>query len=451
MVQPQKTEVGLRAEKYSILVVDDDSGIRTLLKKLLERQRFDVVEAVDGLDGLEKIADNTVNAVITDVMMPRLSGLQLLSELRKKYPLVPVIIITGKPAIEAAVECMKNGAFDYISKPFEFDQIKKTIVNALAEHRKQIDEKEKGGGSTTSVYNITNRRFFGEYKILQVLGEGNIGIVFLAQKKNDTAPRRYALKILKPTFVTQTHAEKSHKRFMKEAEAISRVRHQNVVQIVEYGLTEEENIPYMVMDFVSGKSLNYYIVNSGKLDLRQKLDIIRQIADALVAIHGADICHRDIKPHNIIITRDLQAKVTDFGIAKLPDSSLTMTYELIGSPAYLSPEGFNSSRVDHRADIFSLGVLTYELLVGRKPFVADSISRFAHLIQNERPVAPSKYDPDFPVAVETILAKMLKKSPDDRCQSAAEIRDCLQKIIAKPDINDVDDDLAMSFSRDDWN
>ncbi|RMD83351.1 MAG: response regulator, partial [Lentisphaerae bacterium] len=124
MTESQKTDIGLRAEKYTIFLVDDDSGIRTLLRKLLERQHYEVIEAIDGMEALQKIDGVKVDCVITDVMMPRLSGVQLLGELRKRCPLVPVIIITGKPAIEAAVECMKNGAFDYISKPFEFEQIR---------------------------------------------------------------------------------------------------------------------------------------------------------------------------------------------------------------------------------------------------------------------------------------------------------------------------------------
>ena len=447
MLPGSKTEVGLNPTNNSILIVDDDSGIRTLLKKLLERQKFEVHEACDGVEALEVLKDTSVHCIVTDVMMPRMSGIQLLGELTKKHPLIPVIIITGKPAIEAAVECMKNGAYDYISKPFEFEQIKTTIVNALAARNKQVEEKQESG-SSTSVFNITNRRFFGDYKILQVLGEGNIGIVFLAQKKDEN--KKFALKILKPTFVTQTHADKSQKRFLTEAEAITRVQHPNVVEIIEYGLTKEENIPFMVMDFISGKSLNYYIVNAGKLDFRQKLEIIMQIADALTAIHGEGICHRDIKPHNIILTRDLEVKVTDFGIAKMPDSSMTMTYELIGSPAYLSPEGFNSSRVDSRADIFSLGVLAYELLLGRKPFVADSISRFAHLIQNEKPEAPSRFDPDFPVAVENVLASMLKKDPDERCQTAEVVRDSLQNILVQEDLYSFEGGEMLTFSKDDW-
>lgn len=129
---------------------------------------------------------------------------------------------------------------------------------------------------------------------------------------------------------------------------------------------------------------------------------------------------------------------------------MTLTYELIGSPAYLSPEGFNSSRVDSRADLFSLGVLAYELLLGRKPFVADSISRFAHLIQNEKPEAPSRFDPDFPVAVENLLASMLKKDPDERCQTAEVIRDSLQNILAQEDLYSFDGGEMLTFSKDDW-
>ena len=444
----ETTQIGLRAGEYSILVVDDDTGIRKLLGKLLERQKFVITEAADGMDALEKAKDKEFHTVITDVMMPRMSGIQLLAEFRKKYPLVPVIIITGKPAIEAAVECMKNGAFDYISKPFDFSQIKKTVQNALCEHQRLRDDR-KDSETSTAIINLSNRRFFGEYKVLQVLGEGNLGIVFLAEKRGADRHKRYALKVLKPTYVTRIQTDRSLGRFLKEAEAIAAVKHPHVVEMYEYGLTEDEKIPFMVMEYIKGKTLDYYIVNPAKLDLRQKLEIIAQTADALTAIHGKGICHRDIKPHNIILSQDMEVKVTDFGIAKLPGSDLTMTYELIGSPAYLSPEGFTTSRVDHRADIFSLGVLTYELLLGRKPFIADSISRYAHLIQYELPEAPSKLDPDFPLQVEAVLARMLKKNPEDRYDSAAEIRDRLREITSQAEINAVPPGLATG-SGSDW-
>ena len=449
MALTDTTQIGLRAGQYNILLVDDDIGIRKLLRKLLERQKFHIVEAGDGLDALEKVKEREFNTVITDVVMPRLSGIQLLTELRKNYPLIPVIIITGKPAIEAAVECMKNGAYDYISKPFDFDQVKKTVQHALYQHQKEKEKKNREG-STTTIFDLSNRRFFGDYKVLQLLGEGNIGVVFLAEKRGLGRSRRFALKVLKPTFVTQAHADKSRERFLKEAKAISSIHHQNVVEIFEYGLTEGENIPFMVMDYIHGKSLGYYIVNPAKLDRRQKLGIIAQIADALVAIHAQGICHRDIKPHNVIVTPDVQVKVTDFGIAKLPDSDQTLTYELIGSPAYLSPEGFTSSRIDYRADIFSLGVLAYELLLGRKPFVADSISRYAHLIQYELPEAPTKLDADFPPQVERVLARMLKKSPEDRYDSAAEISEKLRQVIAQDDIHLSSPDKDLAATEHDW-
>jgi serine/threonine-protein kinase len=153
----------------------------------------------------------------------------------------------------------------------------------------------------------------------------------------------------------------------------------------------------------------------------QKALILRQIADALSAIHERKICHRDIKPANIMVDQALTVKLTDFGIAHLPDSDLTMTANILGTPTYMSPEAFISAKVDERSDIFSLGTVAYEFLLGRKPFQSDNIRALARVIQFSKPQAPCKINPNFPRKLQQILAKMLKKDPANRYRSATEV------------------------------
>ena len=147
------------------------------------------------------------------------------------------------------------------------------------------------------------------------------------------------------------------KRFMNEAKAVSAVMHPNIVSIVEYGVCESEKIPFIAMEYARGKSLKEYIIDEDEFTTVQKALILRQIADALSAIHERKICHRDIKPANIMVDQALTVKLTDFGIAHLPDSDLTMTANIIGTPTYMSPEAFISAKVDERSDIFSLGIV----------------------------------------------------------------------------------------------
>jgi serine/threonine-protein kinase len=227
--------------------------------------------------------------------------------------------------------------------------------------------------------------------------------------------------VLKSALTSNIHDAGLAKRFWHEVQAAREVRHPNIIAIREFGVTDDEKIPYLVMEFFDGKPLKHYAVNPGLLNYTQKIHVLRQVADALCAIHAKGITHRDIKPHNILVNEQLLVKITDFGIARIPDSDLTASTELMGSPAYLAPEAFERSNVDARADIFSLGVVAYELFLGKRPFEADTIPRFAWLVQHERPVAPGEIDPVFPKPLQAMIARMLKKDLPSRYATAQEI------------------------------
>jgi serine/threonine protein kinase len=408
----------ITADKLRILVVDDEEIPRTLLSEFLELQDYTVTTATDGVAALAFLANHEVEVVITDMFMPRKNGLELLTDIQNSNPTLPVIIVTAGPGVEAAVECMRRGAFDYLSKPFDMPKLKERVSKAI-EQRLELGRQRPSG----HFINLNARRFFGHYRILQVLGEGSVGIVFLAQSTHPAGGSRcYALKVLKPALLAEPEGQSSlSKRFAAEAQAASSVRHPNIIEIIEFGTTAEEKIPYLVMEYFEGRSLKHYVTHFRELDYGQKTRILRQVADALAAIHARGITHRDIKPHNILINDQLVAKISDFGIARLPDSELTASGEILGSPAYLAPETFTSAAVDQRADIFSFGILAYELYLGQKPFQADNIPRFAWLIQNEPPVEPRKLDPNFPAALQAMMARMLKKNPAHRYPAAADI------------------------------
>jgi len=210
------------------------------------------------------------------------------------------------------------------------------------------------------------------------------------------------------------------------------LKHPNIVEIFECGLSEEEEPqPYIVMELIEGDSLRKYINGTYVINLLDKVKIVRQVAEALHTIHSGNIFHRDVKPENIMVGDDLNVKVTDFGFARLPNSELTQTLKVVGTPFYMAPESYASSKVDAKADIFSMGVVAYELFLGQKPFTANSFSELRTLIQTARPIGPKKIDPSFPTELQTFMAKSLKKNQNSRYNSVVEVISELDEYLAK--------------------
>jgi serine/threonine protein kinase/CheY-like chemotaxis protein len=411
-----------------ILAVDDDELVRRVLERFLTGLGCEVALAEDGMAAASRLEEEEFDAVITDINMPRMDGLSLLREIRQTRPELPVILVTGQPVLEAAVDCMRQGAFDYIAKPFDLHKLKARLAKAVQQHREMAAQVAAGD---RPMANLNYRRYFQHYRIRRILGEGGTGIVFLAERPaaDPTAtPALFALKVMK-TGSSPTAAHQPQ-RFMHEACAAMKVRHPHVVAIVEFGLTPDELVPFIVMEYVEGVTLKQWAEQFRGLDHRRKAELVRQVAGALAAIHAHGITHRDVKPHNIMVTGDFQTRLMDFGIARLPDSELTVGGELLGSPAYLAPEAFETSQVGPAADLFSLGIVLYELCLGRKPFEADSIARYAHVVRHGQPIMPRLLDQDFPLELETILSRLLQKEPADRYPSAAALEEDLAAFVA---------------------
>ncbi|MDP7397397.1 MAG: protein kinase [Lentisphaeria bacterium] len=408
-----------------ILIVDDEPTMRQLLRTHLKRQNYEILEAAAAAEGLSIVKENDLDLVITDVKLGGTTGVELLTQIKRIYPDLPVIVMTGMPEIEDAVESMKIGAVDYVSKPFRIEQLKAVITQAL-----------EPSGETKPAANVPAPancgRILAGYQVIKPLGEGNVGTVYLVRDRDDDSAAVYALKVLKTFFRTEEHKRNALERLLREAESVAELQHPNIVRVIEYGLAEEDLVPFILMEYVDGKSLQEVISDSDDLTYMKKARIIRQVADALAAVHKHDICHRDIKPANILLDANNDAKLTDFGIALMPDSSLTVSTNLVGTPVYLSPEGFHSSKVDRRTDIFSLGVVAYELFMLQRPFVAESIAQYANVIQNDRPMEPRRLQPDFPLRLQSILARMLKKEPDERYNNTDELVGDLDAYINSP-------------------
>ena len=260
------------------------------------------------------------------------------------------------------------------------------------------------------------------YEILEKIGTGGMSDVYRA--KDHKLNRMVAMKILRQEFAEN---ENFVSKFRTEAQAAAGLMHPNIVNVYDVG--DENGVYYIVMELVDGITLKKYIEEKNRLTVREAVSITIQVAMGLEAAHRNNVIHRDIKPQNIMISREGKVKVTDFGIAKAATSN-TITSNVMGSVHYTSPEQARGGYSDAKSDIYSLGVTLFEMLTGRVPFNGDTTVAIA--IKHIQEPIPSvrKYVPDIPLSVEKIVLKCCQKSPDRRYQSASElIRDLKQSLI----------------------
>ena len=288
---------------------------------------------------------------------------------------------------------------------------------------------------------LKGRLLANRYEILEKIGSGGMATVYKA--KCHVLNRYVAIKILRDEFTTD---EEFVKRFNSEAQAAASLSHPNIVSIYDVG--NEDNIYYIVMELVRGKTLKQIITEEGALPWKWSVNIAMQIASALETAHKNNIVHRDIKPHNIIITEDGVAKVTDFGIAKaVSNSTITAFGTTIGSVHYFSPEQAKGGYTDAKSDIYSLGVVMYEMLTGRVPFDSDTSVSVALKHMQEAPVPPMEINENIPKAVNDIILKAMEKEPMARYQTATAMLRDLSMALKDPDGEFVEEEANDGLTR----
>ena len=265
----------------------------------------------------------------------------------------------------------------------------------------------------------------GRYQVLKELGRGAMGVVYLG--KDPTIQRFVAIKTMRLEDIDKEEDLKEFRdRFFREAESTGRLSHPNIITVYDAG--EQDGLAYIAMEYLEGVLLNCYCQKSTLVPAKQALQIVATVAEALDYAHGQGVIHRDVKPPNIMILKQRLVKVMDFGIAKMASASKTQSSMIVGTPRYMSPEQATGKDVDGRSDVFSLGIVLFELLTGERPFDAENMPALVTRIA-KAPHAPlMKYRRDLPTRVQSIVDRALQKEIQNRYRYAGDMAQDLREV-----------------------
>jgi serine/threonine-protein kinase len=262
------------------------------------------------------------------------------------------------------------------------------------------------------------KKSLGRYKIIKEIGRGAMGVVY--QGYDPKIDRIVALKTIRKDRLAESRdVEDLVMRFQKELRATGKLVHPNIIVIYDTG--EDEERAYIAMEYIEGDTLENLIQKGIRFSMEKIIDIIDQICEGLEYTHRQGIVHRDLKPSNIMLVQGEKVKIADFGISKAvgaASSPLTQAGILLGTPSYMSPEQIAGTEINGRSDLFSLGIILYQLLTGEKPFVGDTIPTLLYNIVNKDPTPPSQVDSSIPPLFDDVITKALAKNPDKRYRRA---------------------------------
>jgi serine/threonine protein kinase len=283
----------------------------------------------------------------------------------------------------------------------------------------------------------------GRYEIVDEIGKGAMGVVYLA--RDPLIGRLVALKTFRIGYSVKDHEmEQFRVRFMREAQSAGILSHPHIVTIHDVMEQTDEGMAFIAMEYVRGTTLKAMLQSDQTFSLGFVVDIISQVAEALDYAHSHRVIHRDVKPANILITADNRVKITDFGIARLDTSNLTQEGQLLGTPNYMAPEQIQGKEVDHRADLFALGVVLYEMLTRHKPFQGENLTVVSHRIVYDQFTPPRDYTKELPPGLERILDRALEKDPARRYQRAKDMVEDLRRMLAETSRDDLNETLSIA-------
>ncbi|UCH53396.1 MAG: CHASE2 domain-containing protein [Pseudomonadota bacterium] len=321
-------------------------------------------------------------------------------------------------------------AYDYVlqhNAKFR-DTVERKKRAQQMENAVMLGSRAMTAGGTLMLDGVDQKPTLGRYEIEKELGKGAMGTVYLG--RDPKINRVVAIKTLSLQEFDEPELPVIKERFFREAETAGRLNHPNIVTIYDAG--EEHDLAYIAMEYLQGKDLTHYI-RRGPLPIAWAVQTAARVADALDYAHRMDVVHRDIKPANIMHNEaDKTIKVTDFGIARITAASRTKTGVVLGTPSYMSPEQLVGKHVDGRSDLFSLGVMLYELLTGKQPFTAESMAALMYQIANVPQVDPRELRGDIPDCLVAVVNRLLQKSPDARYAQGAEVSADLRRCVPEP-------------------
>lgn len=410
--------------RFSVLLVDDNAVNRLSLSRWLEKKGgFDVSMAADGAEALSIVDKQPFDLVVLDVMMPVMGGLEVLSRLRETYSPeeLPIIIATSRDRSEDVVEAFDLGANDYIVKPIDYPV-------ALARVRAQLRNREISQESRP----VSNRMPLREirtgvvledkYRLEEMIGAGSHGAVFRATHLS--LNRDVAIKVLHSGMHDNQDALD---HFQQEGISACRVEHPNAVAVLDFNATPDGFV-YLVLEYLRGHSLQEELRRKGRMTPERAAQIALPVCDVLTEAHSVGIIHRDVKPQNTFLHHSKQGevvKVLDFGLAKLLEGT-TENEEptldgIAGTIAYIAPERVTADPYDGRADVYSLGIMLYEMLSGQLPFIDQTSNPIQMMMMHVRrqPQPITDWVPDFDPEIEKVVFEALEKDPKKRLSAAA--------------------------------
>jgi len=395
---------------FSILVVDDNPVTRVLCSRVLAREGFRVEVAEDGIEALRSVKEDSIDLVLLDLMMPGLSGFDVLEALRKLYSPTElrVLMLTAKDQSQDVVKAFEMGADDYIMKPLD-------VPVMVARVQAQLRAMTPGRNTTKAAWRLDPGTILEDkYRLESVIGNGSFGTVYRATHL--ALEHSVALKIFQTGLRVGTGTP-----FQLEAISACRINHPNAVKVLDLSAMTS-GTPFMVMELLEGQTLAQELEGHGPLSPDRCCELMRPVCDVLSEAHNVGIIHRDIKPQNIFLHRSRQGeivKVLDFGIAKLIDDSAIqakLTVEgIVGTPVYMAPERFNGEVSDDRSDVYSVGIMLYEMLTGKRPFENEG-DLFQLILRhlNDPPSPLREQRPDLPSVIDDLVLEALAKDSRHR-------------------------------------
>lgn len=397
--------------KLVITVIDDDGVTLAFLSKSLRRRGYDVRAYRDPRTAIDQLSDDAPAAVVTDMRMPHLSGLDVVQQVQSKLnPSPPILVVSSEDDESLLQQAFRSGASDYLLKPVNETELGVKLERALASTETRTGKRNEAWPER-----------IGGWTLIDCIGRGGTACVFTAHREGEE--RLCAVKIVWPHLMQNTE---TLLRFRREIDTLSALEHPALVGFVESG--REHGHFFYVMDFIPGGTLRRRLRLRGKLSPREVHSILEQLVAPLSYLHAQGIVHRDVKPGNVFFDKYGKVVLGDFGLARrLPDRGITLEEEFIGTPLYLAPEVFQSSDFTQSIDLYALGVCAVEMLLGRPPLEeSDSMRLIARIMDRGLPL-PSALLSDVPAAFTKLLDELLD-TPERRPVSTAALAARLAEI-----------------------